>query len=280
MTNSDGLSHRLRESQQPVNDSKPRDALFVGSVEKAFMVLEAFRGHSALSLSEVAITTGLGKSAAQRFCHTLVELGYLKRDPRSRQLKPALRLLELGFSYSISEPIISTAAPFLLRAREKSNKAVNLALPRGTDVVYVMRQTYEDSPYGNPPVGGRVPMFCTASGRAYLSALPKEECDAILAQSPLQPFTPHTLTDLDQLNDALETARMRGFASADQECIVGERTIGAPIYDRFGRVIASMNICVYGNDWTMAKVDKTYGDLLLRTARQVSEAVSNNPNFS
>lgn len=279
MTNSDGLSHRLSDEQEVPQGNKSRDALFVGSVEKAFMVLEAFRGHSALSLSEVALNTGLGKSAAQRFCHTLVELGYLKRDPRSRQLKPAVRLLELGFSYSISEPVISAAAPFLLRARERSNKAVNLALPRGTNVVYVMRQTYEDSPYGNPPVGGRVPMFCTASGRAYLSALPKEECDAILAQSPLQPFTPHTLTELDEINAALETARLRGFASADQECIVGERTIGAPICDRFGRVIASMNICVYGNDWTMAKVEKAYGDLLLITARQISEAVANNPHF-
>lgn len=279
MTNSDGLSHRLKSTQQQAKDAKPRDALFVGSVEKAFMVLEAFRGHSTLSLSEVAKTTGLGKSAAQRFCHTLVELGYLKRDPRSRQLQPAVRLLELGFSYSISEPIISAAAPFLLRAREEANKAVNLALPRGTDVVYVMRQTYEDSPYGNPPVGGRVPMFCTASGRAYLAALPQEECEAILAQSPLQPFTPHTLTDLDDINASIEVARQRGFASADQECIVGERTIGAPIYDRFGRAIAALNICVYGGDWTMAKVDKAYGDLLLRTARHISDAISNNPKF-
>ncbi len=280
MTNSDGLSHRLRASTQTSSESKSRDALFVGSVEKAFMVLEAFRGHSALSLSEVAITTGLGKSAAQRFCHTLVELGYLKRDARSRQLKPAIRLLELGFSYSISEPIISTAAPFLLRAR-KSNKAVNLALPRGTDVVYVMRQTYEDSPYGNPPVGRACAhvlhrqwsgiSFSTTTRRV------RRHFGAVAFATPLPP---HTLTDLDQLSEALDTARMRGFASADQECIVGERTIGAPIYDRFGRVIASMNICVYGNDWTMAKVDKTYGDLLLRTARQISEAVSNNPNFS
>ena len=51
--------------------------LFVSSLEKGFRVLEAFReAPGDLGITEVALRTGLDKSAAQRFTNTLYQLGY------------------------------------------------------------------------------------------------------------------------------------------------------------------------------------------------------------
>ncbi len=53
------------------------DALMVRSVEKAFRVLGAFNSdQSTLSLSQIVSLTDLDMSAAQRFTHTLMKLGF------------------------------------------------------------------------------------------------------------------------------------------------------------------------------------------------------------
>jgi len=235
----------------------------VGSVEKALRVLQAFSGDkSALSLSEISERTGLGKSAAQRFCHTLVSLGYLLRDERSRQLRPSSKLLELSFTFLASDPLSSIAAPFLLQARELSGEAVNLALPHGLDVIYITRLPSLNSHLVNPPIGGRAPMFCTSSGRAYLSALPAEVAEEMIEESNLREITAHTITDKQKILTLIAQARKDGFASAIQECINGELTVGAPIFGRQGKVVASMNICVHGRAWSPEEVVEKFSTIV------------------
>ena len=257
-----------------------QDALFVGSVEKALRVLQAFRGDkSALSLTDIIERTGLGKSAAQRFCHTLVALGYLERNPQTRQLKPAAKLLEFSFSFLASNALSSYAAPFLLAAREESGEAVNLALPHGCDVIYVTRLASSNSLMINPPIGGRAPMFCTSSGRAYLSALPLDEAAEIIDKSNLSPITEHTNTDRDTILQLIEQARRDGYASAIQECIIGELTVGAPILDKTGRVVAAMNICVHGRAWSETEMKEKFAPIVMKTANNITQALATAPDF-
>ncbi|WP_299345763.1 IclR family transcriptional regulator [uncultured Maritalea sp.] len=284
MTNSSTSFHHHGGPSGNNNDTEEtdtqRDALFVGSVEKALRVLQAFSGDkSALSLSEISERTGLGKSAAQRFCHTLVSLGYLLRDERSRQLRPSAKLLEFSFTFLASDPLSSIAAPYLLQARELSGEAVNLALPHGFDVIYITRLPSLNSHLVNPPIGGRAPMFCTSSGRAYLSALPEQAAKEIVEQSNLRQITPHTITDKDKILALIAQARLDGFASAVQECINGELTVGAPIFGRQGKVVASMNICVHGRAWSPEEVVDKLAPIAMKTANEISQALATSPNI-
>lgn len=283
MTNSSATFHHHGEpSNRRVDVDKPdapRDALFVGSVEKALRVLQAFSGDkSSLSLTEISERTGLGKSAAQRFCHTLVTLGYLLRDERSRQLRPSAKLLEFSFTFLASDPISSIAAPYLVQAREVSGEAVNLALPHGLDVIYITRLPSLNSQLVNPPIGGRAPMFCTSSGRAYLSALPEGLAEQLVDQSNLRKITAHTITNKDQILALIAQARKDGFASAIQECINGELTVGAPIFGRQGKVVASMNICVHGRAWSPEEVVEKFSPIVMKTATEISQALATSPN--
>lgn len=283
MTNSSATFHHHGEpSNRRVDVDKPdapRDALFVGSVEKALRVLQAFSGDkSALSLTEISERTGLGKSAAQRFCHTLVTLGYLLRDERSRQLRPSAKLLEFSFTFLASDPISSIAAPYLVQAREVSGEAVNLALPHGLDVIYITRLPSLNSQLVNPPIGGRAPMFCTSSGRAYLSALPDGLAEQFVDQSNLRKITAHTITNKDQILALIAQARKDGFASAIQECINGELTVGAPIFGRQGKVVASMNICVHGRAWSPEEVVEKFSPIVMKTATEISQALATAPS--
>ncbi len=256
--------------------SKADSSLFVGSVEKGFSVLHAFsRSRKPLSLTEIASETGMGKSAAQRFCYTLVQLGFLERDESSRRMRPSAKLLELSHTYLASNPISSIAAPYLLQARENSGEAVNLALPMEQDVIYIARLSSSNSHILHPIVGGRAPMFCTSSGRAYLSTQTPEDIERILDASDLTPITRHTITDRAEILKRVDDVTINGYTTACQECIVGELTIAAPIWGADGLGVGSVNICVTRPAWTEERVIDELAPIVCQTAHNISLALSN-----
>jgi len=120
------------------------------------------------------------------------------------------------------------------------------------------------------PVGRRLPMYCTAAGRAYLSTVPREEARELLQRSALQPLTPHTLTQLPRILEIVDNARELGYAWASEECYPGDLTIGAPIIGPDGRAIAAVNISGPIIRWSMTELRERLVPLLLETARVAS----------
>ena len=85
-----------------------QDTLFVTSLEKGMLVLEAFsEDRSELGLSDIVKVTGLEKSAAQRYANTLHELGYLEKNAETRRFKPSVKYLEMAYSNLWSDYMLS-----------------------------------------------------------------------------------------------------------------------------------------------------------------------------
>jgi IclR family pca regulon transcriptional regulator len=77
-----------RRVEEPLRLQPGRSPLFVGSVERAFQVLEGFSDtHRVKSFAEVARTAGLDRSSTQRLVHTMEQLGYVRRPPDSLALE-------------------------------------------------------------------------------------------------------------------------------------------------------------------------------------------------
>lgn len=262
-------------SPKPEGGDGAQDRLFVSSVEKAFGVLQAFYdAPGALTLSEIAARTGMGKSAAQRFSHTLVRLGYLERVEATRQLKPSMKLLDFSYICFAGNPLNSVASPFLLRARELCGEALNLSLPMGLDVMYVIRIPSPNAPLASPITGGRAPIYCTASGRAYLSTLPEQEAAAIIDSSPCRALTSYTLTKREDILERVAAVQREGYTIAIEECIYGEITIAAPIWGRGHKGMGSINICVTRPNWTADRVQHELAPVICQTAHEISQALA------
>src|ERR1700746_2321974 len=187
---------------------KSGDPLFNQSVEKAFAILEAFGGERrAINLSEVAAAVGMTKSSAQRCTHTLERLGYLRRDPRVRRWVLTPKSLSMAHSYLSGHALIEQATTHLIDLNQASGESVSLSEPYETDMVFIARFPSHKRFLIHMPVGRRLPMYCTASGRAYLSGLPVAEGQRILRRATLKAFTPHTLTDPAAILEQVEAAR-------------------------------------------------------------------------
>lgn len=245
--------------------------LFNDSAQKALAVLEAFgRGRRVLKLAEAAELAGITKASAQRCIHTLEVLGYLRRDRRSTGWVLTPRALGIAHAYLSGYHLIEQATQHLVDLNRATGESVSLSEPDGTDMVFVARFPSHKRFLIHMPIGRRLPMYCTASGRAFLSALPAAQAQRLLRQCSLQPLTPMTITDPRRILELIEAAHRDGFACSDQECYRGDLTVAAPVLGEGGHPVGAVNISAPTSRWTLEEMRGKIAPLVMETARAVS----------
>lgn len=245
--------------------------LFNQSLEKGLAVLLGFNPQSeTMNLGDIAGKCGMSKSAAQRFAHTLEVLGYLHKDPATRRYSLTAATLELGYRYLLVNRTVERANPFLLDLNRACGETVNFSEPDRTDMVYVGRfPTHRTTPV-HMPLGRRLPMYCTSSGRAYLSLLQVSERMALLEASERVAFTSSTITEIPKLLALCAEAARRGYAYSASEYYPGDLNVGAAVLDASGRPLGAVNISVPSTRWTLARVHSELAPLVIETARLIS----------
>ncbi|MCS0505162.1 IclR family transcriptional regulator [Ancylobacter mangrovi] len=249
------------------------DPLLVRSVEKAFRVLSAFdSGHGALSLSQIAGATGLDKSAAQRFTHTLLTLGYLSKDPVTKQYELTPKTLDLGYHYTRSSALVERSLPYLIHLSQVTAETVSLTVLDGCDVVFIARFLSPHMLNTGVIVGSRRPAYCTAPGIAMLAALPPEEAIDILERSDRRPYTPNTVWEMEALKEKLRHTRERAFSLANEEIHIGDISLAAAILSGTGRVAGAVSIGVSRIRYDKDEAVDKFAPLVVATAQSVSRA--------
>lgn len=237
------------------NDQGGSNLLFVNSIQKGFEVLNAFRGQSgALSLAEITKRTQLQKSAAQRFVHTLFSLGYLARDPRTKQYRLSPKMLEFSSIYYGSDPLIAISQSELVALRDKIGETVNLAVLDGRDIILVARLPGRDVPSFDIQVGTRLPAIHTASGQAMISLIPESEWPKFKIDPKTEldkvrlPITPRgTLSKIKK-------CRKTGYAVVEQLFSPLDLSIAVPIVDGKNTPIAALSVSLM-NDTSDIETD-------------------------
>ena len=247
---------------------KPGDS-YVQSFARGLSVIRAFSAEAPRqTLTEVARHCGLTRAGARRILLTLQTLGYVRMEGRQFLLTP--KILDLGFAYLSSQPLWQFAEPLMQQLAGELKEACSAAVLEGGDIVYVLRVPARKIMSINLGVGSRLPAWCTSMGRMLLAALPNEQLEAQLAQARIEPRTPHTLRDRDELRVAVQQAREQGWCLVNQELEEGLVSLAAPITGRNGEVIAALNIGAQVNRTPPQQLLEQGLPRLLETAQAIS----------
>ncbi|HEY5788759.1 MAG TPA: IclR family transcriptional regulator C-terminal domain-containing protein [Microlunatus sp.] len=228
---------------------------FVQSLARGLQVITAFDSdRSRMSLSEVAVATGLSRASARRFLHTLVELGYVRTDGKQFELTP--HVLRLGTAYLSGLGLPQLAQPHLERLSADVGESTSAAVLDGTEIVYVARVSTRRIMTVGITVGTRFPAFATSMGRVLLAYQGAEELDDYFLTADLRPPTPRTLHTESELRPLLAEVAAQGWAEVDQELEVGLFSLAAPVRDVDGAVVAAINVSTTGPERPAALRDR------------------------
>lgn len=119
-----------------------------------------------VSITDLAVRTGLPKSTVSRMAADLTAQRYLERSEDGVVL--GLRLFELGARASLPRRLLTAAAPVIRNLRDATGERVGLWVQQGTDMVSIAAVAGR-LPMLPTQAGMRSPALTTASGKAYLA---------------------------------------------------------------------------------------------------------------
>lgn len=210
-------------------------------VEKSWLVLDAFRPEGGpLRLDELAARSGLPRSTVHRLLTRLITVGCVERSADGFHL--GRKLFELGAVVSPERGLREAALPYMQDLYIATHEAVHMGVMDGRDVVYV-EKIYGHAVFEMPSrIGGRLPLACTAIGKAMLAFADPDVIADVLA-APLPKVAGERVVDPKELAGTLAEVRVTGIAYEYEEVQLGGCSLAAPVFER-GRVVAALSVAV------------------------------------
>jgi IclR family acetate operon transcriptional repressor len=194
------------------------------------------------SLSEVAQQVGLPASTAHRLLLTLEQERYVRFAPDRKLWTIGVQAFVTGCAFIKTRSLVGLARPRLRTLMEESGETVNLAVEDKGEAVYLAQVECREMMRVFARPGTRVPMHCSAVGKAILAGASDKSIAKMLHQHGMARLTVKTIVTPSALRQELVKVREQGYAVDDEEHAVGLRCIAAPIIDETEDIIAAVSV--------------------------------------
>jgi len=181
------------------------------------------------SLQALSDATALPKATMHRMLQQLEGAGLLQREGDGRQYGAGARLRRLAESLLLNSGLHGARHQVLRALVDELGESCNLTALAGGEVLYVDRvETAAPLRFYLQP-GSRVPVHCSASGKLFLAQMPQAERERLLRATPLEAFTPATLTKPAALEAELARIEREGYALDREEFLPGLVCVAVPV---------------------------------------------------
>lgn len=206
--------------------------------ERCLAIIEYLAdGARAAPLREIADALRLPKSGAHRLLSTLVEQGWAAQDAETGFYRLSMRLAVLGQRFYVASGVPDICQPLLDRLALECREFARLAFHDGTALVWIAHAQGATHGVGlvyqPATTTGTVPLYATASGKAWLATLDAVEAERQVAEAggfaEADLYGPSVLRTLDALRRDLRATRRQGYGVAVNEAEPGVTAIGAAI---------------------------------------------------
>jgi DNA-binding IclR family transcriptional regulator len=243
----------------------------IRSVDKVVDILELLgRESRGLPISELAGRLQLNVSTAHHLLATLKARGLVAQDDRTKVYRIGSQLVALVSRFLLGTDLYPAAVSAVEELRNVSGETSYLSVFQNGEVNVMIALT------GLRPVQarrmhrpGQSNLHSTASGKLLLAFQPADQAAELLAAADRPQFTPHTITDLNELLSELAAIRSRGYALDREEDYIGVQCVAAPVFDGNGDCVASISI-----SYPAAPAERT--DELIRLVGDAADKISAN----
>lgn len=239
----------------------------VRSVKTTFSIIEIVKRNDKAGISAIANELEIAKSTVFNHLSTLEQLGYVVKRDGTYDL--GLQFLDLGYYARVRYRLYEVAKPEVDTLVAETGDRCQVMVREGTKGIYIYQASGNQSISTDSHIGTQVALHATAVGKAYLAHTPDGEREDLLSQIALSALTENTITDPEGLSAELDRIREQGYATNNEERIMGMRAIGAPIQSENGAVLGALSV----SGPTTRLKDDYYQNELPEAVRQIARVV-------
>ena len=203
---------------------------FAPSVKRAFEILKLVSAsNEGVGISEIARGLGMAKSTVHGMTSALEEVGVLLRDPVTKRYTLGFTLFELSKNAYSQIDLKDLARPIAEELMERTGASVFLGVLNWDHVTVLDVVEPRTELKITAPIGTTLPLLAGAVGKVFLSKLDEEEVRRIVKTKGFTRFTENSITNTERYLQEIRAARENGFATDDEEYILGVWAVAAPI---------------------------------------------------
>ena len=210
----------------------------IPTILRGLMILEQVaRAQRPIASMEITERTRLPKPTVNRILGQLEEEGFLQREPINKRFLPGPRAKEFVLSVMSNEAIGAPRHSILQALSDEIGETCNCSMLDGSNLVYFDRVEANWPFRIQLPIGSRLPLHCTASGKLFLAFMSSRQRKRLISAAPLKRYTERSITDPEMLLSELERIKADGIGVDNEEFMDGMVAIAVPILN------ASNQIC-------------------------------------
>lgn len=201
------------------------------------------RQRGPIAASSIATQLHVPRSSVYHLLATLEEHGFVVHLRAERRWGLGAAAFELAGGYARQQPLARIGRPLIAALADRTGESAHLAVMTGRDVLYIVEERAPRRPALVTDVGVRLPAHLTATGRAMLAALPREQVRALYPDAAsFADRTGRGPARPGELREVLRGVRADGFATEDGEVTLGLRSVGVAVRDHAGWPIAAVAV--------------------------------------
>lgn len=229
----------LEEASTQTDENQPAGS----AILRAIRIMEAIAQYdSPPQLAELCRAINLPKPTVYRILATLEHAGWVGREPGSKRYTCAQKFSNVAGEVLLRSPQRAARHAILEELVEQIGETCNLTIPNVSSVLYLDRVEASWPLRVALGAGSKVPLYASASGKLFLSYMPRRSRDRFLRLTPLIKHTANTLSDPGKLSRELDEIRSRGYATDNEEYLPGICCLAVPVRDSDSRVVASVAV--------------------------------------
>lgn len=191
----------------------------------------------------IATALGIPRSSAYHLLSTLAEHHFVVHLPEDRRWGLGIAAFELAGGYSRQQPLARLGRPVLADLVDRAHESAHLAVMQGRDVLYLVEERAPRRAALVTDVGVRLPAHLTATGRAMLAAMPREQVRALYPDATaFADRTGRGARRPAELREQLRETRARGYAIEDGEVTLGFGSVAVAVRDHVGWPVAAIAV--------------------------------------
>ncbi len=253
---------------------------FSTSLEKGLKVLSLFDTENrSLTQTEISRTLSMNMTSTYRFVNTLVELDYLEKDAKTKEVRLGIRSLALCTNMMQSSDELRLIKKLVDEVYNRYNITIDVAFAVDDGFMRAYQREAKETLTYHLPAVAKNSLHNTSIGKAYLATLSDESLKRMVDGISFTPKTENTITDKERLLAEIERTRQRGYAMSIEEYLPGLITIGAALINLdtdTGLGGVSFDFSIIQQD--ARSVEEQYSALIVDLAESISEVLRREDN--